>query len=75
MDWSINPEPSNQTNLNKCRRCNLGDGGGIEAKADMWDQGAGRPACPLRVCLGGMPSGGLWNLLELVFTADKRNFI
>jgi hypothetical protein len=42
---SINPKPSDQTDLNKPCRCNLGGGGGtdVEAKADMWDQGIGQP--------------------------------
>jgi hypothetical protein len=40
---SINPKPSDQTDLNKLCRCNLGGGGGtdVEAEADMWDQGIG----------------------------------
>jgi len=35
---SINSELSDQTNLNKRHRCNLGGGAGtdIEAKADWW---------------------------------------
>ena len=35
---SSNSEPSDQTDLNKWHRCNLGGGGGtdIEAEADWW---------------------------------------
>jgi hypothetical protein len=78
MDRSINPEPSDQTNLNKWRRCNLGGSGGtdVEAEADMWDQGADWPHL-------SSPQGlywvdAFWWPLEpsvVVFTIDKCNFI
>jgi hypothetical protein len=43
---SVNPKPSDQTDLNKWRRCNLGGGGGtdVEVEADRWAQGACRLA-------------------------------
>ena len=42
---SINPEPSDQTDLNKQRRCNLGDGGEPtqQWEADRWALGASQP--------------------------------
>ena len=67
---SVNPEPSDQTNLNKRHRCNLGGSGGtdIEVEADTWAEGAGRPVGgvghPLGVCCDDVASGALWNLLE-----------
>ena len=40
---SINPEPSDQTDLNKRRRCILGGGGAtdVEMETDRWPQGLG----------------------------------
>ena len=46
---SVNPEPSDQTDLKEQRRCNLEGIGGtnIEAKTDMWGQDQlGRPLGP-----------------------------
>ena len=42
---SINPEPSDQTDLNKRRRLDLNGGGKLtfKAKADWWDPQASRP--------------------------------
>jgi hypothetical protein len=36
---SVNPEPLDQTNLNKQRRCSLEGGGGtdVEAEHDRWN--------------------------------------
>ena len=80
---SINPEPSDQTDLNKWRRCNLGGGGEptYEWGADRWALGASHPT-------GGAgrphlmaPRPPLWcgvlsSLLEpsrVVFAVDKRD--
>jgi len=45
IGWSVNPEPSDQTSLNKWHRCNLEGGGGtdVEAEADWCAQGIGGP--------------------------------
>ena len=82
---SINPEPSDQTSLNKQHRCNLEGGGGtdVEAEADMWDLGTSRP-------VGGNGQSHLassqtllrwsvfWCPLEpsvVVYAVDKRDLI
>ena len=82
---SINSEPSDLSDLNKRRRCNLGGGGGtnVEAEADMWDQGAGRPTdgagWPHLSSPRGPPQGdAFWWPLEpsgVCFATNKRSYI
>ena len=55
---SINPEPSDQTNLNKQHRCNLGGGG-----EPTQQRGADR--CALEA---GRPTGGVGRCLALRFS-------
>jgi len=60
---SVNSGPSDQTDLNKQRRYNLGCGGELtfEGEDDMWGPQVGRPvggaSQPLKVCFCGLPYG------------------
>ena len=85
IGWSINSEPSDQTDLKERRRCDLGGGGEptFEGGADRWAQVAERPAggadwphmattCP------PLRWFALWSLLESShagFAADKRDLL
>ena len=82
---SVNPEPSDQTDLKERRRCNLGGGAEprFEGGADRWAQGARRPASGagwphMAATCPPLRWFAFWSLLEssyVGFATDKRDLL
>jgi hypothetical protein len=78
---SVNPEPMNQTDFKKRRRCNLGDVEEpmLKRRLTCGTKGPTGLQAGHLSSLRGLPQGNVfwWPLepSEVVFAADKRNFI